>query len=235
MPLQPLHQNILAAAATVIYAKSAIFLCEYAVSRDRLSPKVSRKIIHMVAGSWLAFWPLFSDEHPSWRLNVLVPAVYSVQLFVKGVFLKDRNDVDVKTMTRTGDPNELLFGPLYFTLTMTTIGIFCFRAKESVFIISCLGFGDGIAPLLGSYFPYGSYPTYPFGNNDTKTLSGSLGFFGGSILSYYFLRIASPESPVGLDSILQVAAICTVTEGITGKFDNIFIALAAFASSRFFL
>jgi phytol kinase len=235
MPLEPLHQNILAAAATVIYAKSVIGMCEFAVSRSLLPLKISRKIIHMTAGSWLAFWPLFSEEHPSWRLNVLIPVVYSVQLFVKGVFLKDRNDIDVKTMTRTGDPAELLNGPLVFLLVMATIGIYCFRAKESVFIMACLGFGDGIAPLTGSYFPFGSYPTYPFGHNDKKTLSGSLGFFVGSIIGYYFLRIASPECPLDFETICQVAAICAVTEGITGKYDNLFVALTAYAASKYLL
>eukprot|EP00980_Cylindrotheca_fusiformis_P010746 scaffold2428_cov97-Cylindrotheca_fusiformis.AAC.5 len=232
MQITPLQQNVLAAVATVVYAKSIIALCEVAVVRNLLSSKVSRKIIHVAAGSWLVFWPLFSDEHPSWRLNVVLPAVYSVQLLLKGLFVKDKNDSDVKTMTRTGDPHELLFGPLFFTSTMTALGLFCFRDKESVFTLACLAFGDGIAPLAGGI---GSYRTFPFGEKDTKTLSGSVGFFFASIVGFYLLESASPGCQFDLQSISQVAAMCAVTEAMSGKYDNISVALIASYASKYTL
>jgi hypothetical protein len=92
----------------------------------RLPVKISRKIIHVAAGSWIIFWPLFSTEHWTWKLNILVPAIDSVQLFVKGAIIQDPNDVDVKTMTRTGNPTELIYGPLFFTIIMNIVVIFLF-------------------------------------------------------------------------------------------------------------
>lgn len=95
--MNPLHQNLLASAATVVYTKTLIGCCDLAVTRRWLATDISRKIIHVGAGSWCLFWPLFSTAHWSWTLNVAVPAVYAVQLVVKGLVLRDPNDSDVKT------------------------------------------------------------------------------------------------------------------------------------------
>ena len=196
----PVHRNVLCAIATVVYVKVVIGVCEWAVAspKIRLAPKISRKCIHIAAGSWIVFWPFFAKEHWTWRLNVLVPVIYTVQLFVKGsgILQVDPNtDVDVKTMTRTGSPAELLNGPIFLTLLMTIVGLKCFRTQLGVVIMTCLGYGDGIAPLVGYYFPCGTqYPTYPFGPNDKKTVTGSLGFFLASIVGYYALKFVIVEN-----------------------------------------
>ena len=143
----PMHQNMAAALATVVYVKVVIGSCDFLVSKDLLAAPISRKIIHVAAGSWILWWPFFTQEHWTWQLNILVPAVYSVQLFVKGAILRDPNDQDVKTMSRSGDPTELLFGPLFFTLVMNYVGLSCFREPLGVLIMACLGYGDGIAPV----------------------------------------------------------------------------------------
>ena len=196
--MKPSHQNIAAAVLTVIYVKIVVGGCDVAVSKKLLPSKITRKIVHIAAASWLLFWPLFDVNHITWMSNICVPAVYTLTLLYKGLTLKRNTlDTDVKTMTRTGNPKELLLGPIHFTVTMCICGIWFFRQEEAIIIMSCLGFGDGIAPLFGQYFPYGKYPTYPFGMNDKKTLSGSLAFFIGSICGkqakesprVYFLRI----------------------------------------------
>ena len=233
--LDPLYRNLVAAIATVLYVKAVIFLSDLAVDRSLLSSKLTRKIIHVAAGSWLLFWPAFTDKHPTWRLNILVPAVYTIQLFFKAVILNDPNDTDVKTMSRTGSPKDLLFGPIHFTLVMSMVGLKYFRKEEAIFVMGCLGYGDGIAPLVGSYFPYGKYPTFPFGLNDKKTLSGSLGFFVASIVGYYCLRGVATETTADFQDVVKVAATCTIAEGITGKWDNIAVVLTALATLKYMM
>jgi hypothetical protein len=227
----PLHQNILAAFGTVVYVKLVVGLCDFCVSRKLLAPRISRKCIHMAAGAWIVWWPLFREDHWTWRLNVLVPAIYTVQLFVKGLVLQDPKDVDVQTMTRTGNPKELLNGPILFTNLMTVVGLLLFRQKMGVVIMVCLGFGDGVAPLLGYYVPFGSYPTWPFGPNDRKTLSGSMGFVLASVIGYYLMRFVILDHGVGsgddMRMIVEVATVAAVTESISGPFDNPCIALSA--------
>jgi dolichol kinase len=231
--MEPLHQNLLGALAMVVYIKTVIGVCDIAVSQCWLSVKITRKIIHVAAGSWIIFWPLFSTEHWTWKLNILVPAIYSVQLFVKGAIIQDPNDIDVKTMTRTGNPTELIYGPLFFTIIMNIVGIWCFQKEEGIVIMACLGFGDGMAPLAGGFFPFGKYPTYPFGPKDQKTLSGSLGFFVSSIVGFYLLRSILMDGSWDFGMILRVASITSVAEGITGAYDNIFIALTAYAATQY--
>jgi len=231
--LDPFHQNVLAALATAVYVKVVVGCCDFGVSRQILAPKISRKCIHIAAGSLIIFWPCFNTDHWTWQLNVLVPVIYTVQLFVKGAIIKDPNDIDVKTMTRTGSPAELLNGPILMTIVMTIVGLKLFQSQLGVVIMACLGYGDGIAPLVGYYFPCGThYPTFPFGPTDKKTLTGSMGFFVASVLGYKALNalilerdFASGEEEFGM--IVKVAAIAAVTEGICGPYDNPLIALSA--------
>jgi phytol kinase len=156
-----------------------------------------------------------------------------VQLFVDGAIIKDPNDIDVNTTTRTGNPTELIYGPLFFTIIMNIVGIWCFQKEEGIVIMACLGFGDGVAPLTGGYFPIGKYRMYPFGPTDEKTLLGSLGFFVSSIVGFSLLRSMLMDGSWDFGMILRVASITTVTEGITGAYDNIFIALTAYATAHY--
>lgn len=232
----PLYQNILAAFGTVIYVKAVISLCDYCVAHKIIVSRISRKCVHMAAGAWIVWWPLFDTSHWTWRLNILTPAVYSIQLFIKGYIVQDPNDVDVQTMTRHGDPKELLNGPFCFTLIMNAVGLFLFRKRIGVVIMSCLGFGDGVAPIIGYYVPFGSYPTFPFGTHDRKTLSGSLGFVMASVMGFYLMRFVIlpadtmiPNHEASIDDfsmIVQVATVAAITEGICGPYDNPGIALS---------
>ena len=234
----PLRRNLATAVATVVYVKVVVGLCDLLVSGGIVAPKVSRKIIHVAAGSWIIFWPLFDVDHWTWRLNVLVPAVYTVQLFVKGAILRDPNDQDVLTMTRTGSPSELLNGPIMFTIIMTVVGLKLFRTDLGVVIMACLGYGDGIAPLVGTYFPCGThYPTFPFGPDDKKTLTGSIGFVVAAVAGYRLLTsldlLAEDETPTDPAGFAVIATIAAVMEGLCGAYDNPTVAVAAAVAHRY--
>ena len=233
--LDPIQQNVLAAIATVVYVKGVVGSCDLAVSYGVLAPKISRKVIHIAAASWILLWPLFNTDHWTWKLNVTVPAIYTVQLFVKGAILKDPNDQDVKTMTRTGAPAELLNGPIMFTIIMTYLGLQKYRSQLAVVILACLGYGDGIAPLVGYYFPCGTqYPTYPFGPNDKKTVTGSIGFYLASLVGYkvfsFLILDENRDFAEGEDEwrmVSTMASLLAVLEGLCGPYDNPVIAVAA--------
>jgi phytol kinase len=228
----PLTQNILAAIVTVVYVKTVIGFCDLAVDRKWIPSKVSRKVVHVCAGSWIVFWPLFSQEHWTWRLNILVPATYSVQLFVKGFIIQDSNDIDVKTLSRSGKPIELCYGPLLFTIIMNICGLELFMKPEGIYVMACLGFGDGIAPLAGGI---GAYPTFPFGPKDKKTLSGSFGFFVSSIVGMILLKTIILGKGVENDwpSMMRMAFAGTVAEAASGAMDNPFIASAVYVTAKY--
>lgn len=243
------YQNVLVAVGTVVYTKLLVGVCDYCVARKLLASKISRKVIHLGAASWLLFWPYFHTDHWTWTLNVVVPAVYTVQLFVKGAILQNVHDPDVQTMTRTGNPSELLNGPMLFTIIMTMVGLTLYRHQLGIVIMACLGYGDGIAPLVGYYCPakYNvQYPTYPFGPTDTKSIMGTLGFILASLVGYRCilqdLILDDPDHRAyyGSDEeewtvILKIVTIVALTEGICGPYDNPCIALSATVAYYYYL
>ena len=126
--LSPLQSDSLATFVVLVYVLSLVAMCDMLVKRAWISSAFSRKIVHIGAASWLLFWPLYSptDVGPSWRLNIFVPAAKGLELFVKGAIIRDPNDKDVRSMSRSGSPSELLMGPLQFTGVMTIVGLFLF-------------------------------------------------------------------------------------------------------------
>lgn len=222
--LDACQNNILLAGITVIYVKVVIFLCDNGVKERILDPDVSRKIIHIAAACWILWWPYFDASHWTWRLNVLVPAVFSVQLVIKGLIIRDKNDPDVRTMSRSGEPLELCFGPLQFTLVMCVLGLVYFRDERSVYVISALGFGDGIAPVIGKR--YGSKTRFYNG----KSLHGCFAFFVATVIGQLLLSSWLGYPEFVLNRTLEAACIGTIVELVSPKMsDNIFVPLSIFA------
>jgi len=75
--------NTIAAIITVVYVKIVIATTDKLVLKKIVRPATSRKIIHLAAASLVLFWPLFDQAHWSWRLNVLVPVIFTLRLFIK--------------------------------------------------------------------------------------------------------------------------------------------------------
>mmetsp|Transcript_25942 Transcript_25942/g.39182 ORF Transcript_25942/g.39182 Transcript_25942/m.39182 type:complete len:302 (+) Transcript_25942:159-1064(+) len=218
-------RNILWSLATLVYVKTGVTTCDTLLMKKIIPADVSRKIIHLCACSWCLFWPKFNKSHWSWKLNVAIPALYSGQLFVKGAILQDSNDQDVKTMSRSGDPKELLYGPFLFTLIMLCCGLKFYMQPIGVYIMGCL-VGDGIAPLVGKRYPKFAYKSW---GNETKTLSGSVAMFVGAIMGMIaYAHLLGVPQDVDLLLILMIALVATVAEGVTGIWDNPAIALSVY-------
>jgi dolichol kinase len=233
----PLKQNLLACTAVIIYAGVVLGVCGFGINSRFLTANVSRKIIHVAAGLWVLFWPLFTLEHWTWRFNILVPAVYSFRLLIKGVFIQNPNDPDVKRLSRSGKPMELCNGPLLFTLVMCICGIYLFRTDAGIYVMGCLGLGDGLAPLAGAYVPFGHYRTFPFGPKNYKTLSGSILFFASSVFGIILLGsvvMGVEMADIDWKTTILVSLIGAIVEAATGPWDNLSIPLAAFASFQYF-
>ncbi|CAB9499107.1 Probable phytol kinase [Seminavis robusta] len=219
-------QNVLSMLATLVYIKVIVGACDWSLLHTNMPSDISRKIIHISACSWCLFWPLFDTSHWTWQLNVAIPFAYSIQLAVKGAIIRDKHDSDVKTMSRTGDPSELLYGPLLFTLIMLFCGLYEFRTTVGTYIMGSL-VGDGIAPVVGKRWPIGKYPT--MGRNEYKTLSGSLGMFVGCMVGIVcYQKVLGAPSQLDMESVMQIAFLATVAEALTGKWDNPAIAFTVY-------
>ncbi|MHA1169164.1 MAG: diacylglycerol/polyprenol kinase family protein [Candidatus Hodarchaeales archaeon] len=179
LPGLPLIWNfIVCVIGSMIYIQGIIILMGKLVDSGKLSSDLSRKVIHIAAGSILWTW-LFIDTTDgwSWLFNIAVPFLFFLTFLVKG-FKADAEDKDVKTMTRTGDPKELLRGPLYFTIVMIIAGTIFYGTYAGMLMLAIVGWGDGIAPYIGKRFGKHTYKTL----GREKTIEGSIGVFMFSVI-----------------------------------------------------
>ncbi len=220
--------NALITLLTFVYVFSVPPLMDYLVTNHSLPRDISRKITHICAGSSIMFLPLFVDGGWSQYLNITVFAVWTVLLIQKGLFAAD-DDQAVKTMTRTGDKRELLKGTLYFVIVAMICGTIYYKQPAGVLAMAMLGWGDGLAPIIGTR--YGKMKYYILSD---KSVEGSLAFLAGSLAAgLFFSYLIVPES-VNVGKIVIIALIATVVEGVSPKeVDNLTIPIAVIAASRF--
>lgn len=225
--LTALQWNSIVTVGATVYVIALIGFCEAIVSRGLVSSAVSRKIVHVGAASWLIFWPIYVklEDKCLWKLNVFIPAVKCVELFVKGAIVRDANDKDVKSMSRSGDPTELLYGPWQFTIIMIVVGLTLYGRPEACLIMGAVGVGDGIAPLLAGRHKYKT-----LGGAGIKSLEGSLGMIVGSTFGYYFYSwIVSAYPLLPLPQVILCAIVASVVEGLSPyNMDNVTIPVSMY-------
>ena len=217
--------NLIVTIFVLFLAFAVVVIMDFLIKKGVLSPDVTRKVIHIIAGSWVFFWILYRDSDWTRYLNVTLPVVFGSILVVKGLG-GDPNDMNVRTMSRSGDRTELLRGPLYFTIMMIVAGTVFYKTEYALVTMAVLGWGDGIAPLVAKIGQVGKYRT--FGN--VKSISGSVSLFlvavGGAVLMLTTIL----GSFGGVDDWLMVlisALVATIVEAFSPRdLDNVFIPLS---------
>ncbi|UWX57374.1 phosphatidate cytidylyltransferase [Chlorobaculum sp. MV4-Y] len=218
--------NVLVMLLTFAYVFSVPPLMDWLVTNHGLPRDISRKITHICAGSVIIFLPLFRDGDWSHYLNITVFAVWTVLLIQKGLFAAD-DDQAVKTMTRTGDKRELLKGTLYFVVVAMICGTLYYKQFAGVLAMAVLGWGDGLAPIVGTRMGKMKYRVL-----SERSLEGSLAFLAGSLaagLFFVWLIVPAAYDPV---KIAMIVVVATIIEGVSPKeVDNILIPVAVIALS----
>ncbi|MFH0733918.1 MAG: phosphatidate cytidylyltransferase [bacterium] len=210
--------NIIIAVLSLVYVFGVVFIMDKFVKKG-FPQDISRKIIHIAAGSWLFFWLFYDNSTWTKYLNILPGLVWFVLLIIKG-FWADENDEAVKTMTRTGNKKELLKGPLYFTIIMSFLGTFFYRQEIAVISMGILGWGDGLAPIIGKKFGTIKYKVFV-----EKSLQGSISFFIFGFLGAVLL-LSVLHMKIDLSLILLCCVITTIIEAISPKdLDNLLIPI----------
>lgn len=213
--------NAIVTLFTFIYVFSVPPLMDYLVTNHGLPRDISRKITHICAGSAIVFLPLFREGDWSHYLNITVFGVWTLLLIQKGLFAAE-DDQAVKTMTRTGNKRELLKGTLYFVIVAMICGTVYYKQFSGVLAMAVLGWGDGLAPIVGTRLGKIKYKVL-----SDKSVEGSLAFFVGSFLAgLFFVKLIVPEAydPV---KIAIIALVSTIIEGVSPReVDNILIPVA---------
>jgi len=158
-------------------------LCDALAAQGVLEVKLSRKIIHIGTGPlFIATWPLFSEASSARYMAALVPLSICLQFAAVGLgFLKDPEAV--AAMTRTGNPREILGGPLLYGLVHTAITASFWRESVAgVVALMLLCGGDGFADIFGRRYGKARLPW-----NRNKSLAGSAAMF---VFGYLFSAVA---------------------------------------------
>ncbi|HEC96154.1 MAG TPA: hypothetical protein ENI59_00555 [Euryarchaeota archaeon] len=229
--------NGLIAIAQFLYTIFIVLVTDALVKRKVISQSLSRKIVHMWAGGMVLFWPLYTGNTAP-CFFCITPGIW-ICLLLYVATTKGPDDPTVRSMTRSGDPKELLRGVLYFPL-MTIILTLIFWRSESLGPeqfpalagIVAVGFGDGIAPILGQY----SKKHFEIWKGTKKSFLGSLGMFLGSFIGILvFTPIVLGYVPK-ITHILIISILATLVEFFSPKdVDNLLIAFFTAGFAYFFL
>ena len=221
----------LATLLTFIAAIGWLRLMDFFAHQGWIESRLSRKIIHIGTGPiFVLCWLFFPDVWYARWLAALVPLAVTLQFALIGLgILKD--EASVKAMSRSGDPREILRGPLYYGIMF--VGLTLVFWKDSPIGMTALMImcgGDGIADLVGRYFK-----SPKLFHSPEKSIAGSLGvFFGGWLLSAAILAVYQAlgifPGPFGrfLLPITIIAVAATLVESLPQKdIDNVTVTLTA--------
>lgn len=192
----------------------------------KLSTDVTRKVIHIFAAPlWILTWMIFSGGVFSRYLALIVPLFFVLQFIAIGTG-KVKNEDFVASMSRSGDPKELLGGTLYYAILMMVFGFTSFyvgatdSSPLAIIVFACLAGGDGLADVIGR--KYGGEKKFGIMGSE-RTIAGSIGMFLGSFLfSFVLMFIFSLEiaawNPIPLVvPLLVISFIATIVEALSPK------------------
>ncbi len=223
--------NYIALAITFAIALGFLRLMDFFAHRGWIESKLSRKLIHIGTGPiFVLCWFLFDDAPSARWLAALVPFAITVQFALIGLgVIKDQASVDA--MSRTGDPREILRGPLYYGIMFVALTLIYWRESPiGIIALMMMCGGDGIADIVGRKFASAKLPW-----SRDKSIAGTVSvFLGGWLMSavIVFIYVSAGVFPGGFtDYLLPISVIALVgalVESLHYKdIDNISMTLAS--------
>jgi phytol kinase len=223
--------SILATILTFAAALAFLRLMDFFAHRGWIESRLSRKLIHIGTGPiFVLCWLLFPDAPESRWLAALVPFAITAQFALVGLGVM-KDEASVKAMSRTGDPKEILRGPLFYGIMFVLMTVIFWKDSPvgmTALMIMCGG--DGVADVVGRRFNSSKLPHSP-----EKSSAGSLSVFvGGWLLSAFVLAVyvgagifAKPFG-VYVAPLTITALVSTLVESLPFKdVDNITVTVAA--------
>ena len=178
--------NWIALIITFAAALGWLRLMDFFAHRGWIESRLSRKIIHIGTGPiFVLCWLLFDNGFAGRWLAALVPFAITVQFALIGLgIIKD--DASVKSMSRTGDPKELLRGPLFYGISFVVLTLVFWKdSPVGIIALMLMCGGDGIADLVGRGIKSAKLPWSP-----QKSVAGSLAvFLGGWTLALLVVAV----------------------------------------------
>ena len=220
-------------ALVITFALSMVFLrsMDYIAHRGWMDSKLSRKVIHIGTGPlFVLCWFLFNDDPSARWLAALVPFAITVQFALIG-FGVIKDEASVQSMSRTGDPKEILRGPLYYGIMFVVLTLIYWKDSPiGIIALMMMCGGDGVADIIGRQV---RSPKLSWSRE--KSIAGMLGVFvGGWLMSFgiIFIYVAAGvfSSPITnyIFPITAIALAGSLIESLHYKdIDNVTMTLAS--------
>jgi len=230
--------DLVATVISIVILLGIVQINAYIQKKGKVSTIITRKLVHILAGPvFVVTWMLFSGEIVSHYIAVIVPLLFVLQFITIGIGVI-KNESFVASMSRSGDPRELLQGTLYYSIVMVLMTFFWFYVPSTginnanptaLLIIGCVSGGDGLADIIGRKFGRKKIGI----KGSEKTFIGSIGMLVGSILvSSILVLIFSLEVPsfniaTLILPIIVVSIVATIVEAISPKNSDNFTIFVA--------
>lgn len=223
--------SFLAAILTLLAAIAWLRIMDFAAHRGWIESRLSRKLIHIGTGPiFVLCWLLFPGEWYDRYLAALVPGLITVQFALIGLgIIKD--EASVKAMSRSGDPREILRGPLYYGIMFVLLTLIFWKdSPVGMVALMMMCGGDGVADVIGRRIRSTRLPW-----SAEKSVAGSLsvlvGGFGLSlaILAIY-VSLGIFPAPLGnyLLPLALIALVSMAVESLPHKdIDNVTMTVSA--------
>ncbi|GAB1471513.1 dolichol kinase [Chloroflexota bacterium] len=223
--------NYIALIITLTLSLAFLRIMDFIAHRGWMDSKLSRKIIHIGTGPlFVSCWFLFNDDPSARWLAAFVPFAITVQFALIGLgVIKDK--ASVQALSRTGDPKEILRGPLYYGIMFVVLTLVYWRNSPiGIIALMMMCGGDGIADIFGRRIPS---PKLPWSKD--KSVAGMVSVFvGGFLLSALMIFIYVNAGVFGgtltdyLFPIAVIALVGSVVESLHYRdIDNISMTLAS--------
>jgi phytol kinase len=223
--------NFLALFLTFVAAIGWLRVMDFCAQRGWIEARLSRKIIHIGTGPiFVLCWLLFAETPYARYLAALVPLLITVQFALVGLGIV-KDEASVQAMSRTGDPREILRGPLFYGIMFVLLTIVFWKdSPAGIVALMMMCGGDGLADIIGRRV---KSPKLRW--SAQKSIAGLLSvFFGGWVLSMLVLAVYAGigvfPSPVSgyLIPVTIIALGATLVESLPFQdIDNITMTLTA--------
>jgi phytol kinase len=171
---------------TFLIALGWLRFMDWVAQKGYVDNRLSRKIIHVGTGPFFVLcWLLYPDSQYSRYLAALVPLLFTIQFILIGTgVINDQATVDA--ICRTGNPREMLLGPLFYGIVFVALTIIYWTdSPVGIIALMLICGGDGLADIVGS-----KVKSSPIPWSKKKSVAGTFAMFaGGWVFSIGMLTI----------------------------------------------
>ncbi len=212
-------QDVVATLITFAIALGWLRLMDALAHRGLVEQRLSRKIIHIGTGPlFVLCWNLFSSSEAARYLAALVPLSITLQFFLVGIG-RMQDPAAVQAMTRTGNPREILRGPLYYGIAFVVCTLLFWRhSPVGILALMLMCGGDGLADVVGRRWgkvklPIGSEKSWA---GSAAMLVGGFAFAFGFVAVFNVFGNFQPPLDLAMTavSVFLVSVAATLVEAL---------------------